>query len=74
MLIVDRLLAKNPTELVVLCSSVGAVIGPGQIDYSSTNAFLDEYARQANLTGVSHVVPVDWAAWQDVGMAVAAAQ
>ena len=74
-LILDSLLAKNPPELIVLCSSVSALIGlPGQIDYSSANAFLDAYACKTNLEGASHVVSINWSAWQDVGMAVAAAQ
>ena len=60
MVIVNTLLAKNPIELVVRSSSVSAVIGPrGHFGYSSASTFLDAYSRQANLTGLSHVVSVD---------------
>jgi len=66
-------LADEPLELLVLCSSMYAVAGGvGQVDYCAANAFLDAFARRAAQSGL-RAVALDWGAWQDVGMAAAAA-
>ena len=45
-----------PLDLVVLCSSVTAVIGGfGQVDYCAANAFLDAYARVRRTAGRARV-------------------
>lgn len=75
LLILDRALAHQPPELLVLCSSVSSILGlPGQVDYTAANAFLDAYAAKKNFSGETRVVVVNWNAWQEVGMAVAAVQ
>ena len=71
LLILDRLLAKDPPDLLVLCSSVSSIIGlPGQADYTAANAFLDAYATMKNSSGFERAVTINWNAWQEVGMAV----
>jgi thioesterase domain-containing protein/NAD(P)-dependent dehydrogenase (short-subunit alcohol dehydrogenase family)/acyl carrier protein len=59
-------------DFVVFFSSTSVVLGPaGQIDYVAANAFLNAYARTLAAQGVpAHAV--QWGAWRDVGMAVAA--
>ena len=71
----EQVFAKDRPELFVLFSSVSSIIGlPGQIDYTAANAFLDAYAIKANRAGDTRALVVNWNAWQEVGMAVDAAQ
>lgn len=75
LLILDRALADQPPELLVLCSSVSSILGlPGQVDYTAANAFLDSFAAFKNAAGRTRTVVVNWNAWQEVGMAVQAAK
>jgi acyl transferase domain-containing protein/thioesterase domain-containing protein/acyl carrier protein len=74
-MVLQQVLAKDPPELLVLCSSVSSIIGlPGQVDYTAANAFLDAFAIKATRGGRTRAVAVNWNAWQDVGMAVDAAE
>ena len=57
---------------LALFSSSSTVLGPaGQTDYVAANAFLNAYARKLAAEGIPARV-VQWGAWQEVGMAVAA--
>jgi len=70
-IVLRDVLADDPPELLVLCSSVSSIIGlPGQVDYTAANAFLDAFALQTSRDGPTRAVAVNWNAWQDVGMAV----
>jgi acyl transferase domain-containing protein len=74
-LVLGRVLAQDPPDLLVLFSSVSSIIGlPGQVDYTAANAFLDAYAAKANRDGRTRALVVNWNAWQEVGMAVEAAR
>ena len=74
-LVLWRVLADDPPDLFVLFSSVSSIIGlPGQVDYTAANAFLDAYAAKANRDERTRAITVNWNAWQEVGMAVAAAR
>jgi acyl transferase domain-containing protein/thioesterase domain-containing protein len=59
-------------ESLTFFSSSSATLGPaGQTDYVAANAFLNAYARQLAGEGIP-ARAVQWGAWQEVGMAVAA--
>jgi thioesterase domain-containing protein/malonyl CoA-acyl carrier protein transacylase/acyl carrier protein len=59
-------------DFLALFSSSSAALGPaGQIDYVAANAFLNAYAHQLAAEGLP-VRAVQWGAWREVGMAVAA--
>lgn len=63
-------LQVSPPEVLVLFSSVSAVVGaPGQLDYAAANSYLDTFARAHAADGPTRVVSVAWGAWKDVGMA-----
>jgi acyl transferase domain-containing protein len=69
--VLTRVLAGEPLDFLVLCSSLSAVVGGfGQVDYCSANAFLDAFARQQRAAGGLPAVAINWNAWRDVGMAV----
>jgi len=58
-------------DFLVLCSSITSVLGGiGQADYCAANAFLDAFAAAHCGQQGSHIVSVNWNAWQEVGMAV----
>jgi thioesterase domain-containing protein/acyl carrier protein len=74
-IVLGQAFAKTPPELLVLFSSVSSIIGlPGQVDYTAANAFLDAYAAKANRASSTRALVVNWNAWQEVGMALAAAR
>jgi phthiocerol/phenolphthiocerol synthesis type-I polyketide synthase E len=65
--------AGMPLDFVAFCSSTIAVAGGfGQIDYSAANNFLDALAADMALAGGPRAVSINWGAWEEVGMAVAA--
>ncbi len=70
--ILDILLADNPPDFLLLCSSFHAVVGGGgQVDYSTANGFMDAYAHQKAAEGSqTRMLSINWTAWQEVGMAV----
>lgn len=70
--VLTELLGETPLEMVVLMSSVNAVLGAaGVADYASANAVLDAFAESAAVPPAwRHVVAFDWGAWREVGMAV----
>jgi iturin family lipopeptide synthetase A len=64
-------------DFIVLCSSVNSVVPViGQVDYCAANAFMDAFAfyNNARTNGSTFTVSINWDAWQEVGMAVAAAK
>ena len=70
-LVLDELLRSSPPDFFVLFSSVSSLLGlPGQVDYTSGNAFLDAFARARSARCPGRTVSIDWNAWQEVGMAV----
>lgn len=63
-------LAGDTPDFVVLCSSFTSILGGvGQIDYTAANAYLDAYAQAATRDGGPLTIAVNWATWQEVGMA-----
>jgi hypothetical protein len=68
--VLDRLLARERPDFVVLCSSLTAVLGgAGQSDYCAANAFLDAYAQRRWCQGDDTVTSINWDTWRDGGMA-----
>jgi acyl transferase domain-containing protein len=70
-----RVLEARRPERVVLFSSRSAFSGaPGQVDYTSANAFLDAWARRARhdqngAEAPPRVLSVEWDIWKETGMA-----
>jgi acyl transferase domain-containing protein len=61
-----------PLDFLVFFSSLAAYLPTaGQADYAGANAFLDVRAATLRRQG-RRVTAIDWDAWRDVGMAVAA--
>lgn len=63
-------LAGEPIEFVVLCSSVSSLYGvSGDVDYCAANAFLDAWAAAHSSSGIP-VHSIAWDLWRKVGMAM----
>jgi hypothetical protein len=69
--VLERVLAGQPLDFMLLCSSLTGVLGGvGQVDYCGANAYLDAFATYyATATGTP-TIAVNWNAWREVGMAV----
>jgi phthiocerol/phenolphthiocerol synthesis type-I polyketide synthase E len=73
-LILDRLLADEPLDFFVLCSSRTATTGDlGQVDHAAANAFLEAFAERRAQDGRAGVVALAWDTWAEVGQAVTTA-
>jgi acyl carrier protein len=73
--VLERLLADEPLDFLVLCSSLAtAVTAVGQVDYFAANAYLDAWAQARRAGAPSrpgrHTVAIGWDAWREAGMAV----
>ena len=69
--VLQRLFEGKELDFVLLCSSISSVCaGLGQTDYFAANAYLDALAHTWRRDEATHVVSVNWDAWQEVGMAV----
>ncbi|WP_442939278.1 SDR family NAD(P)-dependent oxidoreductase [Nostoc sp.] len=73
-LVINSIFQNTQLDFFVLCSSMTAIQGElGQVDYASANAFLDAFAHyKSNREGI-FTTSINWSAWQEVGMAAAAA-
>lgn len=66
----DQLFLGANLDRFVVFSSVASYLGlPGQIDYTSANAFLDAFAAERNDRESGTTVAINWSAWKEVGMA-----
>lgn len=72
----DRATRDEPLELFVLFSSMVAAVGnPGQADYATANAFLDQFAEAREALRAAgersgRSISIGWPVWRDGGMAV----
>ncbi|MFJ2867945.1 SDR family NAD(P)-dependent oxidoreductase [Kitasatospora sp. NPDC087314] len=72
----DRATEHCPLEFVLTFSSGAAITGnPGQSDYATANAFLDEFAAVRNARVVAgsrrgRTLSIAWPLWEDGGMRV----
>ncbi len=66
-----RLLGDEPLSMVMLSSSINAVLGgAGNGDYCGANAWLDSIAESGRWpAGWPRAICMDWGAWREVGMA-----
>jgi acyl transferase domain-containing protein len=71
--VLERVLADDRPDFMLLCSSLNAITGgAGQADYAGANAFLDAFARYQTTHTDTFTVSVNWDTWRDAGMAAAA--
>jgi acyl transferase domain-containing protein/thioesterase domain-containing protein/acyl carrier protein len=69
-LVLERVLAEQPLDYMILCSSVSSITAPaGQVDYAAANAFLDAFAQTRSSIAPYPVVALQFPRWSDVGMA-----
>ncbi|MBA3533240.1 MAG: polyketide synthase dehydratase domain-containing protein [Ardenticatenales bacterium] len=69
-LVLSELLQDSNLDFFYLFSSITAITGgPGQVDYTAANAFLDAFAH-ANSQEGCFTASINWDAWQKIGMAV----
>ncbi|WP_068773785.1 SDR family NAD(P)-dependent oxidoreductase [Paenibacillus sp. FJAT-26967] len=67
--ILDTLTAKDNLDFLVLFSSITSFLaGQGQGDYCAANSYLDAYTLYRNHQG-RRTLTINWAAWEEVGMA-----
>ncbi len=65
-------LITEPLDAFIMFSSVASFLGlPGQIDYTSANAFLDAFACERAQRASGRTLVINWNAWRDIGMAAA---
>jgi phthiocerol/phenolphthiocerol synthesis type-I polyketide synthase E len=73
-LVLENIFKDHHLDFVVLCSSLSSIlVSAGQVGYTAANIFLDRFAGSCDFFNGTHVVSVNWDAWQEVGMAVDAA-
>ena len=66
----DRLTREDEPDFFILFSSINAHYGqPGQGDYTAANSYMDSFAAYRNQLGLD-TLAINWAAWQEIGMAV----
>lgn len=69
--VLHEVLAREPLDWFVLCSSLAAVMGSfGQADYCAANAFQDAYAHALRRGGLVGAKALDWGTWRDTGAAM----
>jgi acyl carrier protein len=73
--VLAEVLREEDLDIMVMCSSLASALGPfAQMGYCAANAFQDAYANRQMVTGGPLTVTINWDTWQEVGMAVEAAQ
>ncbi|MEM7592463.1 MAG: SDR family NAD(P)-dependent oxidoreductase [Cyanobacteria bacterium P01_A01_bin.83] len=70
-LVLDTIFKDVELDFFILTSSVVSILGEfGQVDYAGANAFLDVFTHYKTSQQNSCTLCINWAAWQEVGMAV----
>lgn len=66
----DQLTRQDRPDFFLLFSSINAHYGrAGQGDYTAANSYLDSFAAYRRKEGLA-TMAINWAAWQEIGMAV----
>ena len=69
--VLERLLAPERPDFVILFSSVNAILGAiGSLDYCAANLFLDAFALSPGVFNCPRVISIAWDSWNETGMAV----
>jgi amino acid adenylation domain-containing protein/non-ribosomal peptide synthase protein (TIGR01720 family)/FkbM family methyltransferase len=72
-LALERALADDPPDFLLLCSSLTALDGAfGLADHTAANAFLDAFAQSRRRKKGPLVLSVGWDAWLEIGQAARA--
>lgn len=70
LLVLERALQGMRLDFLVLCSSLASIFGgPGLVDYSASNAFLDIFAFYYSARSGTPTIAINWDTWREVGMA-----
>ncbi|MBR8835866.1 MAG: KR domain-containing protein [Stigonema ocellatum SAG 48.90 = DSM 106950] len=70
--VLDVLFKDTQLDFFVLCSSLSSFTGgPGIVDYTAENAFLDAFAHYRTSQNSSFTISINWDRWKGLGMAVA---
>ncbi len=72
--VLDQLLARDPLDFMVLCSTLGSVLYRakfGQVGYATANEFLDAFAPYKMQRDGTFTVAINWDDWAEAGMSVA---
>lgn len=68
--LLDQLTRQDQPDFFLLFSSISSHYGQaGQGDYTAANSYLDSFAAYRQKEGLA-TMAINWAAWQEVGMAV----
>jgi non-ribosomal peptide synthase protein (TIGR01720 family) len=66
----DSFVQQLKPDFFLLCSSLRALVGgPGMVDYSAANAFLDAYARSRPRDETT-TISINWDGWAQAGMSL----
>ncbi|MCP4660903.1 MAG: SDR family NAD(P)-dependent oxidoreductase, partial [bacterium] len=72
--VLEAIFGGASLDFLVLFSSISSLAGgPGRVDYTAANAFLDAFALRNALGVGTFTVSIAWDTWQEVGMAAAEA-
>ncbi|MCP4213861.1 MAG: KR domain-containing protein, partial [bacterium] len=70
-LILDELLASEPLDFFMLCSSTAALFGPvGQVAYTAANSFQDAFAHSRTWRTHQLTISINWWGWSETGGAL----
>lgn len=73
-LVLEELLREDDIDMFVVFSSTSTATAPvGQVDYVAANAFLNAFAESHSQRSRGRVIAINWGVWNEVGMAVRAA-
>lgn len=70
-LVLERVLADQPLDFMVLCSSIGAILYNlkfGEVGYVAGNDFLNAFAHDRARRHPGRAVAIDWTDWAESGM------
>ena len=68
--VLEECLKNEPLDFFILYSSVACVFSAvGQACYTAANAYMDSFSDYRNRRGCFRTLSLQWATWQEIGMA-----